>query len=121
MASEKIFNPARIYRRMNTHTLIELSNGPPHGQITLRGARGCRHSRIRVSHRRTDVDTCSTSDYPAMTLTVFHSLSISTRLNLHLAKSSSRRAVPDFGSSIHREQNCFPAMRDSSWRHLKLN
>lgn len=76
-------------RTENTRTPAALSRNPPRGQIALRGARG-RPTRIRVSRRLTDANTCSTSDYPAMTLAVFHSLSISTRLNLHLAKSAGR-------------------------------
>lgn len=82
MASEKNFQPPHIHVQTYTRTPVALSRNPPCEQITLRGA-GI-PSCIRISRWRTD--TCSTSDYPAMTLAVFHSLSISTRLNLHHVK-----------------------------------
>lgn len=89
---KKNFQPppthTHTYTCTHTRTFVALSRNPPRGQIALRGV-GV-PSCIRVS--RWCMDTCSTSDYPAMTLAVFHSLSISTRLNLHLVKSADHSA-----------------------------
>lgn len=109
----KNFQSPRTYTRRHVHTYEYaysrdvLSCNQLRGQITLRDAGILVPYPCLLLAR-----TCRTLDYSTMTLTIFHSLSISARLNLHLAKSVNHPVVQSVFRFVNLSRiRCFPVRK----------